>query len=210
MEETEKKTAETGTALSEKEKNSGYIRTIAGLGVLTAIVVVLQLMSSVIHFGPFSITLALTPIIVGGALYGLKGGAWLGLVMGITVLLSGDAAAFLTVNVPGTIIIVLCKSTIAGLLASLVYKLIEKNNIYVAVIAAGIVAPLVNTGLFVVGCMVFFIDTITEWAGQVPALEFIITGMVGMNFIVELFVNMALSAVTVTLIGYSKKMLGSR
>ncbi len=205
MEETEKK-----TALSEKEKKRGYVSVIAGMGVLTAIVVVLQLMSSVIHFGPFSITLALTPIIVGGALYGLKGGAWLGLVMAVTVLLSGDAAAFLAVSIPGTLTVVLVKSTAAGLLASLVYKLIEKKNVYVAVVAAGIAAPVVNTGLFIVGCMTFFIDTINEWSGQMPALEFIITGMVGLNFIVELFVNMALSAVTVTLIGYARKMLGTR
>jgi uncharacterized membrane protein len=210
MEETEKKVAEETTVLSEKEKNRVYIKTIAGMGVLTAIVVVLQLMSSVIHFGPFSITLALTPIIVGGALYGVKGGSWLGLVMGLTVLLSGDASAFLTVNVPGTIIVVLCKSTFAGLLASLIYKLLEKKNIYAAVVAAGVVAPVVNTGLFVIGCMVFFLDTINEWASGTPALEFIITGMVGMNFVVELFVNMALSAVTVTLIGYAKKMLNNR
>ncbi|MCR4779927.1 MAG: ECF transporter S component [Ruminiclostridium sp.] len=205
MEETEKK-----TALSEKEKNRGYVSVIAGMGVLTAIVVVLQLMSSVIHFGPFSITLALTPIIVGGALYGLKGGAWLGLVMAVTVLLSGDAAAFLAVSIPGTLTVVLVKSTAAGLLASLVYKLIEKKNVYLAVVAAGIAAPVVNTGLFIVGCMTFFIDTINEWSGGLPALEFIITGMVGLNFIVELFVNMALSAVTVTLIGYARKMLGTR
>lgn len=196
--------------MTDREKNSRYITTIAGLGVLTAVVVVLQLMSSVIHFGPFSITLALTPIIVGGAIYGLKGGAWLGFVMGLTVLLSGDAAAFLAVNVPGTIFTVLFKGLAAGLLASLVYKVIEKKNMLFAVIAAGVTAPVVNTGIFFACCFIFFFDTITEWAAGQPAVEFIIFGMIGLNFVVELFVNLALSAVTVTLIDYAKKTLNKR
>jgi uncharacterized membrane protein len=193
-----------------KKKNGNYIATIAGLGIMTAIVVVLQLLSSVIHFGPFSITLALTPIIVGGALYGVWGGAWLGLVMGITVLLSGDAAAFLAVNIPGTIITVLIKGACAGLFASLVYRLLEKKNMYLAVISAGIVAPVVNTGLFVVCCFIFFMDTIRSWAGGQDAIEFLFTGMIGLNFIVELVVNLALSAVTVTIIGYARKILNKK
>ena len=43
---------------------------IAGTGLLTAIVVVLQLFGSAIKFGPFSISLVLLPIVVGAALYG--------------------------------------------------------------------------------------------------------------------------------------------
>ena len=39
-------------------------------GILAAIVVVLQYFSSYIKFGPFSITLALVPIIVGAAICG--------------------------------------------------------------------------------------------------------------------------------------------
>ena len=60
---------------------------IAGVGLLSAIVVVLQLLGSFIHFGPFSISLVLIPIVVGASLYGALSGAWLGLVFGITVLL---------------------------------------------------------------------------------------------------------------------------
>ena len=211
MENTEKKVRPTDTAaMTQREKNRNYIGMITGLSILTAIVVVLQLLSSVIHFGPFSITLALTPIIVGGALYGIWGGCWLGAVMGLTVLLSGDATAFLTVNAPGTIFIVLLKGAAAGLVASIVYKAIEKKSVYPAVICAGITAPVVNTGIFVIGCFLFFMDTIAAWAGDTDAIAFIFTGMIGMNFIVELVVNLALSTVTVTIIGYAKKILNNR
>ncbi|MBO6303203.1 MAG: ECF transporter S component [Ruminiclostridium sp.] len=190
--------------------NRKYISTIVGVGVMTAVVVVLQLLSSVIHFGPFSITLALTAIIVGGAVYGIWAGAWLGFAMALTVLLSGDAAAFMTINVFGTILTVIGKSTAAGLLASLVYKLLEKKSRFGAVIAAGITAPVVNTGIFIAGTFLFFLDTITEWAGQVPVIEYIFTGLIGLNFPVELMVNLALSTVTVTIIGIVKRSMAER
>ncbi len=210
----EEKTAEVKESakpeLSSREKNRQYISTITGLGILTAMVIVLQLLSSVIKFGPFSITLALTPIIVGGALYGVWGGAWLGLAMGATVLLSGDATAFLTVNAFGTILIVLLKSTSAGLNAALRYRALEKKNKYLASVVAGITAPIFNTGIFIIGTVMFFLDTISGWAGDVPVGEYIIFGMIGMNFIVELLVNLSLSAVTVAVIGYAKKIIKNR
>ncbi len=53
---------------------------LAVMGVLTAIVIVLQALAIGIRFGTFSITLVLVPIVVGAALYGWKAGAWLGLV----------------------------------------------------------------------------------------------------------------------------------
>ena len=135
---------------------------LVGMGILTAIVVVLQFIGAFIKFGPFSITLVLAPIIIGAALYGWKAGAWLGAVFGIVVLLSGDAAAFMTVNAPGTVILCILKGTLAGAAAGLVYKALEKVNPWVAVIAAAIVCPVVNTGVFLLGCLVFFLDTVKE------------------------------------------------
>ena len=63
---------------------------IVGLGLFTAIVIVLQLMGSFIRFGTFSISLVLVPVVIGAALYGAGAGAWLGFVFGVVVLLSGD------------------------------------------------------------------------------------------------------------------------
>ena len=44
---------------------------IVGLGLFTAIVIVLQLMGSFIRFGTFSISLVLVPVVIGAALYGV-------------------------------------------------------------------------------------------------------------------------------------------
>jgi Predicted membrane protein len=101
--------------MEEKETSRKTdIRKLTGIALFTAIVVVLQLLGSVIRFGPFSISLVLIPIVVGAALYGKLAGAWLGLVFGLVVLLSGDAAPFMAVNPLGTVITVLVKGALAG------------------------------------------------------------------------------------------------
>ncbi|MCC8072643.1 MAG: ECF transporter S component [Clostridiales bacterium] len=178
---------------------------LVGVGVLTAIVIVLQFLASAIKFGPFSITLVLAPIVVGAALYGKWSGAWLGAVFGVSVLISGDAAVFLTINPVGTVITVLLKGCLAGLAAGLVYSLIEKKNKLIAVITAGIVCPVVNTGVFLIGCCLFFMDTITEWAGGTNVGVYMITGLVGLNFVVELAINLVLATVVERIINIGKK-----
>lgn len=181
---------------------------LVGMGILTAIVVVLQFIGAFIKFGPFSITLVLAPIIIGAALYGWKAGAWLGAVFGIVVLLSGDAAAFMTVNAPGTVILCILKGTLAGAAAGLVYKALEKVNPWVAVIAAAIVCPVVNTGVFLLGCLVFFLDTVKEWgagAGYENVGAYFLFGFVGLNFVVELAINLVLSTAIVRILSIVRK-----
>ena len=177
------------------------------LALLTAIVAVLQGLSLGIRFGMFSITLTLVPIIVGAALYGWKAGAWLGGVFGVVVLLT-DAGAFLAVNIPGTIVTVLAKGIAAGAAAGLIYTLIAKKNSTAAVIAAAAVSPIVNTGIFLLGCRVFFWDFISRIAlgeGFESAGAYIIFGMVGINFLIELGVNLVLSSAIVTIVNLAKK-----
>lgn len=207
---------------------NSYVRIIVGIGLFTAVVVVLQLLGAFIHFGPFSISLVLVPIVVGGALYGVGAGAWLGAVFGLVVLLSGDAAAFLAVNIPGTIITVMAKGTLAGLLSALVFNLFKKAGHkpendslseakpksgfikYLGVILAAIVAPVTNTGIFLLGCKIFFMDQVTEWskaAGFESAGAYMIIGFVGINFVIELAVNVILSPVIVKIVDLGTKSL---
>ena len=182
---------------------SKQIMTLVGMGILTAIVIVLQMVASAIHFGPFSITLVLAPIIIGAALYGPGAGAWLGTVFGAMVLLTGDAAAFLAVNVPGTICTCILKGLLAGLAAGAVYKLLEKKNQLASVVTAGIVCPVVNTGVFLLGCLVFFMDTVKEWgagAGYENVGAYFLFGFVGLNFVIELAINLVLSTAIVRIL----------
>ena len=177
------------------------------MGLLTAIVVVLQAMAIAIRFGVFNITLVLVPIVVGAALYGWKAGAWLGFVFGVVVLFT-DAGAFLAINVPGTIITVLLKGTLAGAAAGLIYSLFSRKNDIFGVIGAGIVSPIVNTGIFLFGCLVFFYDTIAQWAtgaGFENVGIYMVTAFVGLNFVVELAINLVLSSAIVLILKVAKK-----
>ena len=181
-------------------KNKGKINTqkLVITAILTALVIVLQFMGSFIRFGMFSISLVLIPIVIGSALCGYKAGAWLGFVFGAAVLLSGDASAFLVIDVFGTIVTVLLKGTLCGLAAGIIYKLLENKNRYIAVMAAAVVCPVVNTGVFLLGCLVFFLETITEWGiglGFQNVGKYMIFGLVGGNFIFELITNIVLAPI---------------
>ncbi|MBR4474187.1 MAG: ECF transporter S component [Oscillospiraceae bacterium] len=189
--------------------NDSHIKTktLTGVALFTAIVVVLQLLGSFIRFGPFSISLVLIPIVVGAAMYGATAGAWLGFVFGVAVLLSGDAAVFMPINPIGTVVTVLAKGTLAGFCAGLVYRALEKKSRYVAVVAAAIVCPVVNTGAFLLGCLFFFLETVSGW-GRSMGFEnvgtYMIVGLVGLNFLVEMTINIILSPVVLRLIRIGK------
>lgn len=182
-------------------------KTIVGVGLLTAIVVVLQALAVFIRpSGIFNISLVLVPIVVGAALYGWKAGAWLGLVFGVIVLIT-DAAVFLAISVPGTVITVLAKGILCGLAAGTVYRLLAAKNRVVAVVAAAVVCPCVNTGVFLLGCLVFFMPTINEWAaasGYASAGAYMILALVGINFLIEMAVNIVLSSAIVQIIKVGK------
>ena len=214
---------------------------IVGIGLFTAIVLVLQFLGGGIKFGIFSISLVLVPIVVGAAVYGWQAGAWLGFTFGVAVLLSGDAAAFLAVDVVGTVLTVLVKGTAAGLCSGLVYRLvhtlmnkhskkriqfiknnygigeccktgvyehISRNNRYIAVIAAAVICPIVNTGIFLLGCVLFFMETVAGWGAAVGfenVASYMFLGLAGTNFLIELATNLLLSPVIVRLISYAKK-----
>ena len=182
-------------------------KSIALTAILTALVVVLQFLGQFIRFGPFAISLVLVPIVIGAATCGTKTSTWLGLVFGAIVLVS-DAQAFLAIDILGTVVTVLLKGMLAGLLAGLTYKLVSKKNIYLAVILSAIVCPIVNTGVFLLGCVLFFMDTISQWAtafGFPSAVEYMFLGMVGANFLFELAINVVLSPVVVRLLNIKKK-----
>ncbi|WP_297128669.1 ECF transporter S component [uncultured Eubacterium sp.] len=179
---------------------------IVGIGLFTAIIVALQLLAASIKFGPFSITLVLAPIVIGAALYGIGAGAWLGLAFGVSVLISGDAAAFMTINPAGTVATVLLKGMLAGLVAGLIYKALESKNKTVAVVLAGIACPIVNTGVFLIGCYLFFQEWLVSVFGT-TGFATVVTGLVSVNFAVELGINMVLASVIVRIIDIGKKQL---
>ena len=198
--------------MNKTTENMSKTQRMTLLALLTAIVVVLQLLGSFIRFGGFSISLVLVPIVLGAAMLGVGAGAWLGLVFGATVLISGDAAGFFVISAVGTVVTVLGKGVLAGLAAGAVYKLLEKKSVLAATIAAAVVCPVVNTGIFFLGCVTFFLNAISEIAaGQGKgAFEFIIFVYIGGNFLFELLFNVVLAPVILRLVAVGKRMIARR
>lgn len=190
------------------DKRKGISTKDLALGaILTALVIVLQLVGQFIKFCPASISLVLIPIVIGAAVCGPKISTWLGLVFGVVVLFT-DGMAFIAIHTIGTIVTVLLKGALCGLIAGIVYKLFEKKNVYLAVIFSAIACPIVNTGVFLLGCYLFFFNTIKEWglnAGFTNVGEYMILGLVGINFLLELAVNVVLSPIIVKLINIRKR-----
>lgn len=189
--------------------NKQKIQWLTGVGLLSALVIVLQFVSMALRFSTFSITLTLIPIVVGAALYGVGAGAWLGLIFGLAVLFTGDAAGFMVWSVHGTIITVLAKGILAGLVSGLVFKLLEKVNRALATVVAAVLCPIVNSGVFFLGCVTFFMKHIdgaaamTKYAGNTAA--YIIMVYIGFNFILEFAINVVFSPTIVYIVNIGKK-----
>ena len=172
----------------------------AAVALLMGLIVVLQLLSGMIPpVGGFTISLVLIPIVLGAALFGAKTGALLGGVFGIIVMVGcitgtdvGGAMVFQASPVL-CFLVVLGKGTLAGLAAGVVYKLLKNKNAYLAMMAAAIICPIVNTGVFVASMFLFFIDVLAAWAGGGSIVGYVLTGLILANFVPELIINIVFS-----------------
>ena len=175
-------------------------RRLTGLALMTAIVIVLQLVASaLVKVGVFAPTLTLAPILIGAAIYGPKAGAYLGGVFGvvvtITCIIGWDAGGKALWNAN-------------PFLAGLVYRAVVGDSLahgrmIAGSVAAGIVSPVVNTGIFLLGLFFLFPSFLEAWAtsaGQ-TVLTYMIFTMVSINFALELVINLVLSTVIVRVIG---------
>ena len=194
-----------------KASSHDKIQRMTGMSIFIAIVVVLTILCTFVRFGPFSITLALAPIIIGAALYGPGAGAILGGVFGFVVLLTGvfgwdggTVMYLMSLNALGCVLICIGKGAAAGWISGLVYRLIAKKNIHLGVVVAAIVCPIVNTGIFIIGMMLFYMSTLESWAGGQAVIYYAIFGLTGVNFLVELAVNLVLSSGITSIIRYGQ------
>ncbi len=182
--------------MSNRKNKAGQT---AILGLFAAIIVVLQLLSYTIKIGTFNLSLVLIPIVLAAVLYGPKYSAILGGVFGLVVTLASafglDAGGNILIMSSPVLTTLVCmgKGVGAGLCAGWVAKALKNKNIYLAVIAAALTAPIVNTGLFVAAMFLFFRTTLTAWAGGTDLVYYVIFMLVGINFVIELAVNIVLS-----------------
>ncbi|MBQ7226328.1 MAG: ECF transporter S component [Clostridia bacterium] len=176
------------------------------LGILLALVIVLQ---SIASFGVINICLCLIPITLGAMLLGWKSGLALGATFGVVAAFWGIVGKdiftlyLFQANPVMTILICLVKGSLAGVAPALLYKWLSgverlgKAKGLVASIVASISAPIANTGIFALGCVIIM-DDVTSVAGQLGlvAANFVtllFVGLISVNFFVELAINAVFS-----------------
>lgn len=176
--------------MKQKLTNKKIIHKIALIGLLTALATVLSYIKIPI-LSSVTITLVLPVVVIGAALCGPLVGAWLTVIPNITAL--PEAALFMSYNAFGTVLTLFAKGLLAGFAAGAVYKLLSKKHPLGAVTCSAIVAPVVNTGVFLLGCYVFVWDALVDMAIEANVgMGMLIFGLAGMNFIVELILNIVL------------------
>jgi uncharacterized membrane protein len=178
------------------------------LAILTALVAILSYVGGFIKIGGLaSISLTLIPVVIGAALCGSYAGAWLGVVAGVVFFITPDAAFWFGLSIPGTIITVIVKGALSGFAAGLTYMLLERVNRYLAVFASAIICPIVNTGVFLLGCLIFFIDSVSAGAADegMTLGAYLIIFFVGLNFVFEMLANILLSPTIVRILNIRKK-----
>ncbi len=183
-----------------EEKSFFTAKNVTILGVLTAIIVVLQVFGSYFRIGTISLSFVLVPIVIGGILTGVIGGTILGFIFGVITLVMGvvgaDQFTFILFSDHPFLTILTCviKGSAAGFMSGFVYKLLKDKNLTLSTFAASAVAPIVNTGLFIVGafCMA---DTLNSnfVAENSNVVYFIFIGCAGINFLIELAINLVLA-----------------
>lgn len=193
-----------------KRKPFFSARNIAYLAVLVALLIVLQLFASAIPVGAASLNFSLVPIVLGAILLGPAAGGFLGLLCGIIVFIQVvmGLTPFYTViwSMSPFVTFLTCvvKTTVAGLVAGLVFRAIAKKSRLGATFAAAAVVPVINTALFILGCLcmnnaiVAFQellaggDASSEYLGM-NIFVFIVIVLVTFNFFIELAINLVLA-----------------
>lgn len=195
--------------------NKTHIQRLVGTAILAAFVIVLQFFVS-IPIGAFTITLTLVPIMIGAILFGPATGALLGGIFGgvVSIQVVTGAAGIISLTMfqyTPVVTIALCmlKGIAAGWIAGLIYRLFEKlQKTMLGTVLAAVACPIVNTGLFAIGMLIFYQTLLRQWAidyEYASAVSFLMIGMIGLNFVVEFACNVVLIPAVMRIITVVKK-----
>ena len=178
-----------------KKNNFFSAKNVTTLAILLALVIVLQAFGGSFTIGAVTLNFTLIPLVLGAILLGPWAGAFLGLASGIVVLVQvivAPAGFYFIIwsNSPVvTTLICLVKTTVAGFVAGWLFEILQKKNLYAAIFVASGIVPVLNTSLFVLGCLCMG-DTIALMANGQNVFTFILVGLVTFNFFAELAVNL--------------------
>ena len=215
-----------------KTSSKQKVLRLAQLAMLVALIVVLQWIGTFLTgFIGLPMSLVLIPIVIGAFLLGPVEGAFLGIMFGIMTIVMGFTGADVFTSILFynfgigkciiTVLIRLLKAGLAGFGAGVVYKLLNKafggKYVTLTTVIASITAPIINTGIFVIGMLLFFFNDMgaiqialaekfgTELTSVTPSLEYIFLVLAGMNFVMEFLINLILSPAIVRIVDVVRK-----
>ena len=178
------------------------IRKITLVGLLTALTVALSFVK--IPIIGASITLVLPVVVIGAALCGPFVGAWLTIIPNI--LAFTEAGIFITYSPAGCVATLLLKGILAGLSAGFVYKLMSARHPIGAVTISAVVAPTVNSLTFFLGCYIFIWQELIAVAEEKGVgIGLLVFGLVVLNYIIELILNIVLCPTILRIIKIAEK-----
>lgn len=188
---------------------------VTGMAVLLALVVILQALGGTITIGAVQLNFTLIPIVLGAILYGPIVGALLGFACGVVVLVQvimGILPFYVLIwtNDPVvTTLTCIVKTTVAGLVSGFLFNWISKKNTLVAVFVASGIVPIINTALFIVGCL--FMTAVGDMSNGENILVYILVSIVTFNFFVEFAINLIVAPAIYRVIGVlDKRFKGSK
>lgn len=190
----------------EKVKKTFFTaKNIATIGILMALVIVLQMFCGSINIaGLITLNFSLIPIVLGAIVLGPVAGALLGFANGIVILIqviltpTGFYYIIWTYSPVITTLICIVKTTVAGFVGGIVFRLISKKNTLAATFTTAAIVPVINTALFVLGCLcmtdtiLIYQDTMPDYDGM-NIFVFICVGIVTVNFFIEFALNLIVS-----------------
>ena len=185
-------------------KRTKRIKFITGLALLLAVEVVLSIISNYMP-GTVNFNLALIPISIGAVLFGPIGGFILGAANGIVTLIAPGTQVFVAQNAFATVLLCILKTGLAGLVSGYVYKAIKIINTNGAIITSGILVPIVNTSIFILGVILFFLPLYGE--GK-QAIGVLFSSVISINFLIEFLISALLCPAVIQIINVSKRTLG--
>ncbi len=184
--------------MSQTSSHARILRMVQ-IALFAALVAVLQVLSTVIPMPYVKITLTLIPVVLGGVYFGKGAGVFLGAVFGVVVTgftVSGlDGGAFMMFQARPimTVFICIAKGMLAGLAAAWVFEVLHKKfSRSTSILLSAAVAPIVNTAFFCVFLFIFYPEILQTWAGGTDVWLYMLTVLVGINFVVEFLLNIIL------------------
>lgn len=181
-----------------KRKPFFSARNIAYFAVLVALLIVLQLFASAIPMFGVTLNFSLIPIVLGGIFFGMWGGGLMGLISGlmtfiITAVMGREPSTAFLFQASPVLLTLTCigKTTVAGFVAGLLYRIISKKSPLAASYVAALIVPVLNTGLYLLG-IVFMKDAASQFLGTEATAEAVFVAVflvIWLNFVLEVVIN---------------------